>query len=162
MGALHHWRRRIVDHVRWALVVMLPAGLSYVIPARRSLHDPGLDPAALHVIEAAGMLDVSEYQFLVLAYEEKFGRPPLPEEIDRIFGPYMYMGRTPSWAESVAREVIGLYETGQLATSRFRGKARPPPTLWDIAYAVIESVVMILVLGLIFFMFIAYEPLYIM
>ncbi|MDX1610433.1 MAG: hypothetical protein R3225_09960 [Halofilum sp. (in: g-proteobacteria)] len=118
-------------------------------PRRRT--GPPLDPAARQVIEAAAILEISEYELLDLAYREWFGRPPRPAALNDAFGPYMFHGRTPFWAVALAREIIALDDAGRLAGSRFRAALKPPPTLRELVTAAGQSALLLLLFGLIWY-----------
>lgn len=123
-------------------------------------HRPGhrLDPRARQVIEAAAILEISEYELLDMAYREWFGRPPRAAELSDVFGPYMFDGRTPYWAVALARQIITLYNQGRLAESRFRAMMRPPPTLRDILTAVSQSVLLLLLAWFIYYAASSWQP----
>lgn len=117
-----------------------------------------LDPRARQVIEAAAILEISEYELLAMAFREWHGRPPRGEDLDPLFGPYMLDGVTPYWAVSLARQVISLYEHGRLRESRFRAPARPPATPRDIVTGIAQSLLLLALFGLIWYVASVYEP----
>lgn len=117
-----------------------------------------LDPAARQVIEAAAILEISEYELLDMAYREWYGRPPRAHVLSDAFGPYMFDGRTPFWAVALARQIIDLYNEGRLAQSRFRAVMRPPPTLRELLTAAAQSVLLLLLFGLIYYAASTYTP----
>lgn len=127
---------------------------------RPFLRRPGhrLDPRARQVIEAAAILEISEYELLDMAYREWFGRPPRAAELSDVFGPYMFNGTTPFWAVSLARQVIALYNDGRLAESRFRAVMRPPPTLREIFVAASQSVLLLLLAWFIYYVASTHQP----
>lgn len=143
--------RRALDILRWGLLVLLPAGVWRPVAAAMShrVTDRRLDPWARQVIEAAAILEVSEYDVLSMAFREHFGRSPRTGEIGRIFGPYMFDGTTPNWAAALAEEVIDLYDRDQLARSRFHSAARPR-TLRDVVIGIGQSVLIVVLFGLIY------------
>lgn len=117
-----------------------------------------LDPGARQVIEAAAILEISEYELLDLAYREWYGRPPRPDALRDAFGPHMFHGRTPFWAVALAREVIALDAEDRLARSRFRAVRRPPPTLRELATAAGQSVLLLLLFGLLWYAAATHAP----
>ena len=117
-----------------------------------------MDPRARQVIDAAAILEISEYELLDMAYREWFGRPPSARELNEVFGPYMFDGVTPYWAASLARQVIALHDEGRLEQSRFRPAARPPPSLRDILTAIAQSVLLLLLFWLIYHLASTYHP----
>lgn len=106
------------------------------------------------------MLEISEYELLAMAYREWYGRPPRREDLDALFGPYMFDGSTPYWAVALARQVITLYEHGRLAESRFRSPAHPPPTVRELVTGIGQSVLLLTVLWLIWYAVSVYAPLH--
>lgn len=117
-----------------------------------------LDPNARQVIDAAAILEISEYELLALAYREWYGRAPCTDELGAVFGPYMFHGRTPFWAVALARQVIALHDAGQLAESRFARAGQPPPRLRDLLTAAAQSVLLLVVFGLIYYSAAGYQP----
>jgi len=112
--------------------------------------DPDLDPDTRDVIEAAGMLSVSEFDFLEIAHVEWFGRMPDRKHVNRLFAHHMLGGKPPFWVHRLAREVIGLYESGTLDRSRFGVNAPPPPNLRDIGIGIGQTALLLLIGYLIF------------
>lgn len=117
-----------------------------------------LDPNAGLVIDAAAILEIPEYELLALAYREWYGRAPRTHELGAVFGPYMFHGRTPFWAVALARQVIALHDAGQLAGSRFARGGQPPPRLRDLLTAAAQSVLLLVVFGLIYYGVVSYQP----
>lgn len=117
-----------------------------------------LDPRACQVVEAAAILDISEYELLAMAFREWYGRPPRREDLDPLFGPYMFEGVTPFWAVSLARRIIALYQDGRLRQSRYRAPARPPATLRDVITGVGQSLLLLALFGLIWYAASVYVP----
>lgn len=120
--------------------------------------DHPLDPRARQVVEAAAILEISEYELLAMAFREWFGRPPRREELDPLFGPYMFDGVTPYWAVSLARQVITAYEHGRLPESRFRAPARPRATLRDVITGIGQSLLLLALVGLVWYAASVYVP----
>ena len=150
--------RALLDQAHWALVMILPARVLGWRPLRwLRAGEPMISAEVMAVMEAAAILEISEYDLLVLAYEERFGRSPARAEIDRVFVPYMLAGRAPNWAVGVAEEIIALYESDRLGESRFRVRARPPTTR-DILIGLAQCVLLLVVLWIIFVMFDTYHP----
>lgn len=121
--------------------------------------DRWLNPRTRRVIEAAAILEIPEYDLLAMAFREWYGRSPRRADLDALFGPYMFDGVTPFWAVSLARQVIALHEQGRLRESRFRAPAHPPPTLRDIVTGISQCVLLLTVVGLIWYVVTIYEPL---
>lgn len=121
--------------------------------------DRRLDPRARQVIEAAAILEISEYELLAMAYREWYGRSPRREDLDALFGPYMFDGVTPFWAVSLARQIIALHDQGRLRESRFRAPAHPPATLRDIITGTSQCLLLLALVGLIWYLVSVYPPL---
>lgn len=117
-----------------------------------------LDPRARQVVEAAAILEISEYELLAMAFREWYGRSPRREDLDPLFGPYMFDGVTPYWAVSLARQIITLHDHGRLRHSRFRVPPQPPATLRDIITGVGQSVLLLALFGLIWYLASVYVP----
>lgn len=122
--------------------------------------DRALDPRARQVIEAAAILEIPEYELLAMAFREWFGRAPRRQDLDALFGPYMFDGVTPYWAVALARQVIALHEQGRLDHSRFRAPSHPPATLRDIVTGIGQSVLLLALVGFIWYLASDYPPLH--
>ncbi len=83
-----------------------------------------LDPRTRDIIQAASLLEISEYDFLSMAYLEWYGKEADPDRLSKIFGRYMYGHNPPFWGHRLAAEVLSLDAAGELENSRFN--ARPP------------------------------------
>lgn len=118
-----------------------------------------LDPRARQVIEAAAILEISEYELLAMAFREWFGRAPRRQDLDPLFGPYMFDGVTPYWAVALARQIIALHEQGRLHHSRFRAPSHPPATPRDIVTGIGQSVLLLALVGFIWYLASVYPPL---
>jgi hypothetical protein len=62
--------------------------------------------AEQEVMDAAALLDVSEYDLLCRAYRRWYGREPDAGLMDRVFGAYMRAAAVPHWARFHAREIL--------------------------------------------------------
>ncbi|MCK8516358.1 hypothetical protein M0534_08470 [Methylonatrum kenyense] len=118
--------------------------------------DPELNPLTRDVIEAAGMLNVSEFDFLEIAHMEWFGRMPDRKQVNRLFANHMLGGKPPFWVHSLAREIISLFESGKLDRSRFGVNSPPPPNLRDIGIGILQTALMLFVGYLVFVYMIEY------
>lgn len=153
--------RRTARQLGWWLVWLMPAALVQRMPAverlqrRAGEYDSPVEPVA----EAAGILDTSEYDVLRIAFAETFGREPAVPEIGRVFTRYLLSDATPRWAITVALEVIALYDAGKLPQSRFAVQARPPATTRELLVGIFQSLLLLAILGMIYFWFATWEPL---
>lgn len=73
------------------------------------------DPERGVVIQAANILQVGEFQFLQLAYNEWYGRDMPEHEIDGYFRYFIVKGHTPAWAIRHARRIVDWDARGLLA-----------------------------------------------
>jgi hypothetical protein len=84
------------------------------------------------VMDAAALLDVTEFDLFRLAYRRRFGRQPGEDMLEKVFADYMLRGQVPAWVIIVCREVIdsekrGALDAEALGAGRFRDRpARPP------------------------------------
>ena len=89
-------------------------------------------PATDAVLDAAALLDVTEFDFFRLAYRRRFGRQPGERMLENVFADYMLRGHVPSWVAALCREVLhrqdhGALDAGAIGAGRFRDRpARPP------------------------------------
>jgi hypothetical protein len=71
------------------------------------------------VLEAAALLEVTEFELFRIAYRRWHGVTLADDRLERHYLPYMFKGRVPLWVRQTAREVIGAAEIGQLDPQRF-------------------------------------------
>jgi hypothetical protein len=153
------WRRSAADSIRWALTWVLPAFVLRTLP--RMVRVRCADAYAgegYQVVEAAGILEISEYDLLGLAYRETFRREAARALLDRAFTQYMLAGNAPTWAIAFAAEVIDLFESGRLAERDFALHTHPPPTARDILMGLAQCLLLLFLLGIIFVAFSTYTP----
>jgi hypothetical protein len=84
------------------------------------------------VLDAAALLDVTEFDFFRLAYRRRFGRLPSERMLETVFADYMLRGQVPPWVTVVCREVIDRQDRGALdaeamGAGRFRDRSARPP-----------------------------------
>ncbi len=89
------------------------------------------DRGAGPVLEAAGTLEVKEFDLFALAHRWWFGRPLDRQALERVFAAYMFAGVVPPWARHYAREVLrelgsSAPDLTRLGLDRPRATARPP------------------------------------
>ncbi|MCP1676337.1 hypothetical protein J2T57_003498 [Natronocella acetinitrilica] len=109
-----------------------------------------LDPQSRDVIQAAGMLEISEYDFMAIAYREWFGSSATRQALEGYFRPYMFGDPPPFWAHRLALEVLDLHERGQLKNSRFAVDPPPRATMRDVSMGITQLIIMLCVLWIIF------------
>ncbi|MEX0729208.1 MAG: hypothetical protein WED00_04150 [Aquisalimonadaceae bacterium] len=115
---------------------------------RRASSD--LDPRTRDIIQAAAMLEISEFDFMAIAFREWYGKEPACEQISAHFRPYMFGGVPPFWAHRLALEVLRLYDDGQLDRSRFGILPPPPATMREVATGIGQVLFLLAVLYIIF------------
>lgn len=79
--------------------------------------DENLPPDIDDVLEAAALLDITEYELFGLAYARWHGRRASEEMLERWFAAYMFRGVVPPWARHFARLVRRRAECGELNPS---------------------------------------------
>ncbi len=153
--------RQAIRQLGWFVVWLVPAALVQRMPTVDQLQRrPGEYNSPVEpVTEAAGILETSEYEVLRIAFTETFGREPGVTEMGRVFSRYLMTDATPQWAVNVALEVIELYDAGKLPESRFAVQARPPATLRELLSGLFQSLLLLAILGMIYFWFATWEPL---
>ncbi|WP_455365185.1 hypothetical protein [Kaarinaea lacus] len=58
------------------------------------------------VLDAASVMDISEFQLFELAYVDWFGDEPLASEVEPSFAVYMFRGEIPTWVRQFARKIL--------------------------------------------------------
>ena len=66
------------------------------------------------VAQAANLLQIGEFQFLQLSYDEWFGAEMPGAIVDRLFQHYMFYDEVPHWARHYARRIMKLDASGKL------------------------------------------------
>jgi hypothetical protein len=77
------------------------------------------------VLEAAALLQVTEFEFFHIAYRTWHGADIGDDRLERYYLPYMFNKRVPSWVRHLAREVIGKADADALDPREFGIKPRP-------------------------------------
>jgi len=70
------------------------------------------------LIEAANILDVSEFEVLRRAYHSWHGSEASPQELDRTYAAYLQASCLPAWAQHYARKVTDEFQTQHAARCR--------------------------------------------
>jgi hypothetical protein len=64
------------------------------------------NPDRAEIVKAANLLQIGEFQFLQVAYRDRFGED-LPEaEINAMFDRFIVKGLSPGWARNYARQIL--------------------------------------------------------
>ncbi|MFP3874356.1 MAG: hypothetical protein ACLFQT_02765 [Thiohalophilus sp.] len=79
--------------------------------------DKPLPPDLQALLDAVGLLDISEFRLFELAYEAWYGEPATPEKLEYEFARYMFRDEVPFWVRHYARHVLKLARRHQLDTS---------------------------------------------
>ncbi len=77
------------------------------------------NPDAKAVIEAADLLDTSEFRLFSVAYQRWHGSPPEPSVIERHFSAYMFRSVVPPWVRHLAREILAKAADGTLRGAEY-------------------------------------------
>ena len=104
------------------------------------------------VAEAASRLNVSEFEFFRIAYENWFGRAAPDGDIEDCFELYLAGSDIPMWVRAFVRVVCGLHEAGRLDPSRFGIGARPPTNGWLLCVGGMTFAAMIFVVALLIYL----------
>ena len=76
--------------------------------------DEQIDPDIQSVLNAAAMLDVTEFELFRLAYLRWYGQVPVDEKVEPHFVAYMFRNVVPLWVRHFARKVERLFHRGEL------------------------------------------------
>jgi hypothetical protein len=81
------------------------------------------------VLDAASLLEVTEFHLFELAYVDWFGRPGGTREVEPFFVKYMFQGIVPLWVRQFARKILGGEDEDhrQLAAELGIRPPEPPP-----------------------------------
>jgi hypothetical protein len=72
------------------------------------------NPDRAEIVKAANLLQIGEFQFLQLAYRERFGEDMPDSAIDRNFDRFIVKGHSPAWARGYAQRILDWDERGLL------------------------------------------------
>ena len=109
-----------------------------------------LDPRSRTFIQAAGLLEISEYDLMAIAYREWYGQSASRQVLERHFRPYMFGGPPPFWAHRLATEVLELDDRGELKSSRFGVEPPPKATSREIMTGVSQTLILICLVIILF------------
>jgi len=77
------------------------------------------------VLEAAALLEVTEFEFFRIAYRRWFAADIGDDGLERYYLPYMFKRRVPPWVRHLAREVIERAEADGLDPKDYGVLPRP-------------------------------------
>jgi hypothetical protein len=66
------------------------------------------------VLEAAALLQVTEFELFRIAYRQWHGREIADADLERYYLPYMFRSQVPSWVRQLTRQVIAEAEASRL------------------------------------------------
>ncbi len=93
---------------------------------RRLFFDENRMPSDVaDVLEAAALLQVTEFEFFRIAYKRWFGVQIGDDGLERHYLPYMFKSRVPPWVRHLAREVIAKAEDDALDSKDYGVMPRP-------------------------------------
>lgn len=81
---------------------------------RHQYFDERLASEQWDLLEAAALLQVTEFRIFELAYKEWFGRRPRSHLIEKYFNNYMFNQIIPAWVTHFCRRVVTLGHAGEL------------------------------------------------
>ena len=88
--------------------------------------NPALPSDVSTVLDAAALLDTSEFNIFSIAYHEWFGTDASTKTLEKYFAAYMFNSVVPHWARHFARTIIRLSKTGNLNPDDFVESSSPP------------------------------------
>ncbi len=77
------------------------------------------------VLEAAALLEVTEFELFGIAYRRWYGTKVGEQDLERLYLPYMFHGRVPLWVRQLTREVIARAEADCLDPKSFGVLPKP-------------------------------------
>jgi hypothetical protein len=77
------------------------------------------------VLEAAALLEVTEFELFRIAYRQWYGREIADADLERYYLPYMFGGRVALWVRQLTRRVIAEAEASRLDPVRYGIMPRP-------------------------------------
>jgi hypothetical protein len=77
------------------------------------------------VLEAAALLEVTEFEFFRIAYRRWFGADIRDADLEPHYLPYMFKSRVPPWVRQLARTVIAEAEAEALDPQAYGVLPRP-------------------------------------
>lgn len=80
------------------------------------------------VLEAAALLEVTEFELFRIAYRRWHGRDIDDDGLERHYLPYMFKGQVPLWVRQLARQVIGEADVDRLDPKAYGVLPKPVTT----------------------------------
>ncbi len=116
------------------------------------------NPDLVDVLEAAGLLQIGEFELFRTAYRWWFGNDISDRMLEVHYLPYMFHDRVPLWVRQFSRAVLEAESTGDLDPRKFGIK---PRELTQSAFdrGIRYSLWLVIIMGIFMTMIIAYERL---
>lgn len=103
---VHALIRRLVDYFR-------------IPPDRHQYFDENVAADQWDLLEAAALLQITEFKVFELAYKEWYGVVPKPRVIEVHFRNYMFNQLIPGWVANFCRRVVEMEQAGTLEPRDF-------------------------------------------
>ncbi len=111
--------------------------------------DPDIDPVVLEVLDAAALLDTTEFNIFCLAYTRWFGQKASVDFIEPHFNAYMFREIVPFWVRHFTRHIMHLYAMGRLNPEDY-GLKKPPASSRMVFLGRLYTLLLILILVVLF------------
>ncbi|MFQ5995183.1 MAG: hypothetical protein ACE5K1_08800 [Acidiferrobacterales bacterium] len=103
------------------------------------------------VLDAAALLEVTEFRLFKIAYQFWHGRDASDHSIEQFFVPYMFRSVVPLWVRQLCRQILQANAEGRLNPASYgvkRRQQRLPATILAIkVIAVVGAVLLMLLLA---------------
>lgn len=93
------------------------------------LREEPIPPDVSQVLDAAALLQVTEFRLFQIAYQSWYGRAASEKSIERYFVPYMFRAVVPFWVRQLCRHVLTADARGVLHPEEFGVTPRQTVTL---------------------------------
>ena len=109
--------------------------------------NPALPNDVCAVLDAAAILDTSEFNIFSIAYHKWFGTDASTKTLEKYYAAYMFNSVVPHWARHFARTIIQLSKTGNLNPDDFvESSSLASPKSIFIAHTFIFSSIVIMLM----------------
>ena len=78
-----------------------------------------LQADVVSLLDASSALEVTEFRFFELAFQDWYGRKADEDIIEKYFAAYMFANRIPNWVRHFARKILKLDAQGRLDPKSF-------------------------------------------
>ena len=104
--------------------ISLPDTFKKIVKGSPDAGDDAIRSDLTDIINAAALLQISEFQFFHVAHDQWFGRRTSDSMMEIIFMSYMFDNIVPHWVRQLTRKVLNLNRQGQLDPHQFNIKRR--------------------------------------